>query len=94
MGVLPLQFAPGTSRKSLGLTGTEKFDIQDFADHLAPGTEVPVIVHRPDGTTDTVPMRSRIDTENECRILAGGGILPFVLRRLTSDTTPQDRELA
>ncbi|MDQ0475223.1 aconitate hydratase AcnA [Labrys wisconsinensis] len=84
MGVLPLQFPPGTDRRSLALTGSEWFDIPDLAARLAPGAEVPVFIRRTDGTVETVVMRSRIDTANESKVLAGGGILPFVLRRLSA----------
>ncbi len=77
MGVLPLQFQPGDSAASLGLTGRETFSIGGIAGADAVPREV--IVHADEKTfTATV----RIDTPKEQRYYANGGILPFVLREL------------
>jgi aconitate hydratase len=77
MGVLPLQFKPGESVASLGLTGRETFSIAG----IAAGETVPreVTVHA-DGTEFAVTVR--IDTPKEQRYYRHGGILPYVLRQL------------
>ena len=83
MGVLPLQFAPGTDRKTLALDGSETFTIENVA-KLRPRQMVPVHVTRADGTSFTVEARCRIDTVNELEYFLNGGILPYVLRKLAA----------
>ena len=51
MGVLPLQFKDGMTRKTLNLTGHESFDIDGIEGGLKPGMDVPMTIHRRDGTT-------------------------------------------
>ncbi len=82
MGVLPLQFKDGVDRKSLGLSGKERFDINGIANGLKPGQEIESIVHFEDGKTATVSLLCRIDTENEMEYYKNGGILHYVLRNL------------
>ena len=75
MGVLPLQFPEGESAASLGLSGTETFDL----DELTEGARTLRV------STDTgvsFDARVRIDTPNEWQYYRGGGILHFVLRGL------------
>jgi aconitate hydratase len=84
MGVLPLQFAPGNDRKSLKLDGSETFEITGLAGGLAPRMDLALVVRRADGRSETVPVRCRIDTLDEVEYYKAGGILPFVLRRLTA----------
>jgi aconitate hydratase len=78
MGILPLQFMPGESVASLGLTGREEFSIRGVENGDA--TEVSV-------TADGREFRARVrlDTPREREYLRHGGILPFVLRRLLAD---------
>ncbi|WP_419816515.1 aconitate hydratase AcnA [Glacieibacterium sp.] len=83
MGVLALQFADGTDRKTLGLDGTETFDILGMAD-LRPRQDVTVAFTRADGTTGSFVARCRIDTEQELDYFYAGGILPYVLRKLAA----------
>ncbi|TFU01344.1 aconitate hydratase AcnA [Polymorphobacter arshaanensis] len=83
MGVLPLQFAEGTDRKTIGLDGTETFDITGMAD-LKPRQTVTVNFTRADGTTGSFETRCRIDTETELDYFYAGGILPYVLRKLAA----------
>ena len=83
MGVLPLQFAEGTDRKSLGLTGDELFDIEGVAS-LRPRQMVTVKFTRADGSTGSFEARCRIDTENELDYFRNGGILHYVLRKLAA----------
>jgi aconitate hydratase len=77
MGVLPLEFAPGESRKTHGLTGEEVVEIDGIAGGLTPGKKLTV---RAGGKTFTVV--ARVDTPAEIEYLRHGGILQFVLRQL------------
>ncbi|KQW41267.1 MULTISPECIES: aconitate hydratase AcnA [unclassified Roseateles] len=81
MGVLPLQFKPGTSWESLGLTGAETVDIT-LAGDIKPQGDAAMTITRPDGTTQTIILTLRIDTAIEVDYYKHGGILPFVLRQL------------
>jgi aconitate hydratase len=81
MGVLPLQFLPGESRDSLGLTGRETFDIAGVAG-LTPKAKLTVTVRREDGSAATFQAVARVDTPVEVEYLAHGGILPAVLRQI------------
>jgi aconitate hydratase len=80
MGILPLQFLPGTTAQSQGLTGQETFEIEGL-ESLKPGAEVTVKARRADGSMLSFQTRSRIDTPNEIEYFKNGGILPYVLRQ-------------
>ncbi|MGQ9770120.1 MAG: aconitate hydratase AcnA [Thermogutta sp.] len=82
IGVLPLQFPPGTSWQSLGLTGEETFDILEPAGGLRPRCEIQVVARKPSGQTIEFSCLARIDTPVELDYYRHGGILPLVLRRL------------
>jgi aconitate hydratase len=82
MGVLPLQFLPGQSVQSLGLTGDESFTIQGLDDSLLPRSEIEVVATRKDGTHASFKALVRIDTPVEIDYYRNGGILPTVLRKL------------
>jgi aconitate hydratase len=86
MGVLPLQFQPGESAASLGLTGEEVYDVEGLAEavagNFAGGREVTVRARRPDGGERTFRATVRIDTPQEVRYYHHGGILQYVLRQL------------
>jgi aconitate hydratase len=82
MGVLPLQFPEGVSAQTLHLDGTEKFDFTGLDDSVKPMSTVTLHIHRANGVTETVALRSRIDTAIEVDYYRHGGILPFVLRQL------------
>ena len=80
MGVLPLEFMPGTTRKTLKLTGTEQVDIQGLSADIYPKMTLKIIFK---GTTEqVVPVLVRIDTEDEIQYFLSSGILPFVLNML------------
>jgi aconitate hydratase A / 2-methylisocitrate dehydratase len=81
MGVLPLQFEEGTNAVSLGLDGSETFDITGIEGTLRPRQMVTLLIHR-NGDARDVPVRVRIDTPIEVDYYQHGGILPFVLRQL------------
>ena len=79
MGILPLQFYPGDSRETLGLTGEESYDFLG----VEPGaTEVTVKTTAPDRADTEFQARIRIDTPKEWDYYLNGGILPYVVRQL------------
>lgn len=84
MGVLPLQFKGSDNRESLGLTGSETFDITGIADGIEPQQDVDVKITYADGSTKKIKVLSRIDTANEVEYYKNGGILHYVLRNLAS----------
>ena len=82
MGILPLEFMPGDSAASLGLTGTETFDILGLSN--AEAKQVEVRATAPDGRVKQFAAKVRIDTPNEVDYYRHGGILHYVLRRLAA----------
>ena len=80
MGVLPLQFPEGESAESLGLTGSERFDVGDLEDGEA--KTVGVTATPDEGDPVTFEATVRLDTPNEVRYFRNGGILQTVLRQL------------
>ena len=82
MGVLPLQFKDGENRETLGLKGTEKFDITGIADGITPRMDVPCKITYADGSTKDVTLLCRIDTADEVEYYRHGGILQYVLRNI------------
>jgi aconitate hydratase len=82
MGVLPLEFMAGETAASLGLTGTEVFDIRGVAEGLTPRGQVSVVATREDGTSQTFNTTVRIDTPEELVAFQHGGILPYVVRQI------------
>jgi aconitate hydratase len=84
MGVLPLEFTPGETRGSLGLTGFETYDISGLGDHMKPRASLQVTARAADGRVTKFAVRSRIDTPEEMNYYRHGGILQYVLRSLAS----------
>ncbi len=82
MGVLPLQFEQGVTRKTLELTGEQRWSIAIPKD-LAPGATLKVIIHRTTGEDTHLNVICRIDTANELEYYLNGGILNYVLRNLS-----------
>ncbi len=87
MGVLPCQFKEGTNAASLGLDGSEVFDLVGLEDGVVPQKDLTLIIHRSSGETEEVPVTLRIDTPIEIDYYQHGGILPYVLRQLLAGTT-------
>jgi len=81
MGVLPLQYREGESAASLGLSGTEVYDVGGLAEGIVPGQQVSVVAH---GAGGDVAFRAilRVDGAAEVEYLRQGGLLPMVLRHL------------
>ncbi len=84
MGVLPCQFLNGTSAQSLGLDGTEIFDLLGLEGEITPRMQARLVIERKSGEVEEVPVMVRIDTPIEVDYYRHGGILPFVLRQLIS----------
>jgi aconitate hydratase len=72
MGVLPLEFEVGTTRKTLSIDGTESFDVQGKP---TPGAMLTLVINRKNGETVKVPMKCRLDTAEEVSIYEAGGVL-------------------
>jgi len=84
MGVLPLQFAEGVNRASLGLDGSEVFDLTGIAGGITPGMTVTLKATKSDGSVVESALTCQIDTAGEAEYYRHGGILPFVLRSLAA----------
>lgn len=87
MGVLPLEFLPGTTRLTLGLDGTETYDV---AGERTPRATLTLRVHRRNGRTDQVPVTCRLDTAEEVSVYEAGG----VLQRFAQDFLAEQAEAA
>jgi aconitate hydratase len=72
MGVLPLEFKPGVTRKTLNIDGTETFDVLG---ERTPRATLTLVIHRRNGETLEVPVTCRLDTAEEVSIYAAGGVL-------------------
>ncbi len=85
MGVLPLQFKEGQSAATLGIDGTETFDLKGLEDTaVRPRQDVTLSINRVDGSSTEAELTLRIDTPIELEYYRGGGILPYVLRQLVA----------
>jgi aconitate hydratase len=84
MGILPLQFLPGESASTLGLTGRETFDLSGIAGGLRPRMEVVVTATGEDGRETRFRAAARLDGEIDVTYYRNGGVLQTVLRRLAT----------
>jgi aconitate hydratase len=84
-GVLPLEFCPGTTRKSLRLDGTETIEIEGLDAALAPRGRLTARFTRATGDALDVPLIACVETADEVEVLRGGGLLVTLLRRLTAN---------
>nr|CUV34645.1 putative methyl-cis-aconitic acid hydratase (AcnM) [Ralstonia solanacearum] len=87
MGVLPLEFKPGTTRITLGIDGTETFDVIGAR---TPRADLTLVVHRKNGERVDVPVTCRLDTAEEVSIYEAGG----VLQRFAQDFLESAKEAA
>lgn len=83
MGVLPLQFLDGDNRKSLNLTGNEIVSVL-IDDKIKPGDNLTIEIQYASGLTKSLEVKCRIDTANEIEYYRSGGILQYVLRKMSS----------
>jgi iron-sulfur-dependent 2-methylisocitrate dehydratase len=72
MGVLPLEFKPGTTRLTLKLDGTETYDVEG---DISPRSDMTLVIHRKNGETLNVPVTCRLDTADEVSVFEAGGVL-------------------
>jgi aconitate hydratase len=89
MGVLPCQLPEGVNAQTLGLDGTERFDLMVGA-ALRPRQPATLYIERRDGRRDSVPLVLRIDTPIEAAYFSAGGILPYVLEQLLAQGPRQE----
>jgi len=87
MGVLPLEFKPGTTRLTLGIDGTETFDV---IGERKPRADLTLVVHRKNGERVEVPVTCRLDSDEEVSIYEAGG----VLQRFAQDFLESNKEAA
>ena len=85
MGILPLQFADGENRESLGLTGEEVYEVIGLDDSLVPGRILEVVARDAAGKETGFEAICRIDTPVEIEYYKNGGILHTVLRRMAAE---------
>jgi aconitate hydratase len=82
MGVLPMEFEAGQNRETLGLDGTESYDIRGVAEAVAGSKKARVTATRAGGSKVEFDVKVRVDTPREADYYRSGGILPYVLRQL------------
>jgi aconitate hydratase len=91
MGVFPCQFPDGVNAETLGLDGTERFDLE-FGAPLRPRQTAELRIERRDGRRDSVPLVLRIDTPIEAAYFSAGGILPYVLEQMVAEASDVTKE--
>jgi len=84
MGILPLQFLPGVTRKTLGVTGDETVSIEGMAAGIKPKMQVTATITNAGGKSQKISLLCRIDTLDEVEYFRHGGILHYVLRNLAA----------
>lgn len=82
MGIIPLQFKEGDSRKTFQLDGSETIHIEHLNDDMKPNADIEAIIEKTDGSKQKITLMSRIDTKNEMTYYRHGGILQYVLRNM------------
>ncbi|MDQ0622805.1 aconitate hydratase AcnA [Paraburkholderia graminis] len=90
LGVLPLQFIGDDSAQTLGLDGTETFDIKGLDEGVKPLQEATLVVTRADGSKREVKLLARIDTQIEATYFSNGGILSYVLDSLLEKSATRE----
>ncbi len=84
MGVLPVQLPDGVSAETLGIDGTETYDLLGLEKGLKPLGPAELVIHRSTGAVDRLTVTVRIDTPIEVDYYQAGGILPYVLSQLVA----------
>jgi aconitate hydratase len=83
-GVLPCQLPAGVTAASLHLTGAERFDLTGLDQNAKPRQPVTLVIHRADGSRETVTLTLRLDTPAEVTYVRHGGIMPYMLDELVA----------
>lgn len=83
MGVMPLEFKAGTTRKTLSIDGTETYDVKG---EPAPGCDLTLIINRANGEVVEVPVTCRLDTAEEVSIYSAGGVLQRFAQDFLAET--------
>lgn len=86
MGVLPLEFKPGVNRLTLGIDGTETFDV---IGERTPRTDLTLVIHRKNGERVEVPVTCRLDTAEEVAIYEAGGVLQRFAQDFLESSVPK-----
>ena len=86
MGVLPLQFMPGETRRTFALEGDERFDILGLDGELSPQQVLSAVIHYPAGERRDIQLLSRLDTQMDIEYYRAGGVLTYVLNRIADDS--------
>ncbi|WP_036216595.1 Fe/S-dependent 2-methylisocitrate dehydratase AcnD [Massilia sp. LC238] len=86
MGVLPLEFKPGVNRLTLGIDGTETFDVLGAR---TPRTDLTLVIHRNNGERVEVPVTCRLDTAEEVAIYEAGGVLQRFAQDFLESSAPK-----
>ncbi|MFX4681919.1 Fe/S-dependent 2-methylisocitrate dehydratase AcnD, partial [Acinetobacter baumannii] len=84
MGVLPLEFKPGTTRLTLAIDGTETYDVEGA---LAPRATLTLVVNRRNGEVVRVPVTCRLDSDEEVSVYEAGGVLQRFAKDFLEATT-------
>ncbi len=90
MGVLPLEFAEGATRKTLKLDGSEIITIDGLTQGVEPRAQLIMQIKRADGSSINAKLNSRIDTQEEATYYRHGGILQYVLRQMLKKPANQE----
>ena len=85
MGIIPLEFSAGITRKTLNLNGSEIIDIIGLNEQMKPKMTFKAIINKEDGSKEEISLVSRIDTINEVDYYKNGGILQYVIRSMLKD---------
>ena len=85
MGVLPLQFPAGVTRRTLALKGDEIIDVAGISGAMAPRSELECTITRVDGSRHKLKLLSRLDTRRDVDYFCHGGLLHYVLRHRLSN---------
>jgi aconitate hydratase len=81
MGILPLEFREGETRKTLGLDGTEKVDILVSQDTMDARDLIDTRFIKPDGEFVSAQLICRLDTNSELAWFKAGGVMPHILNK-------------
>lgn len=81
MGILPLRLPTGVTPQSLQMKAGERIEIVADAALLAPRVQVPVQIHRRDGSVENLLATAAIETQLELELMRAGGVIPSILQQ-------------